>query len=93
MILSLYNYSNSLIIFQNFLKIDIEIANINVAKYGVLNDLKGNLTKARTILKKSLDSISLARALISRSDKSFLCDKEYVSEIFYLKYKMSIYLL
>lgn len=60
---------------------DLDLANINVAKYGVLNDAKGNLTKARTILKKSLDSIALARALISRADKSFLCDKEYVSEL------------
>jgi hypothetical protein len=54
--------------------------NINVEKYGILNDVKGNLVKARNILRKSLDSIALARAVISRSDKSFLCDKEYVSE-------------
>ena len=54
--------------------------NINVEKYGILNDVKGNLIKARNILKKSLDSIALARAVISRTDKTFLCDKEYVSE-------------
>lgn len=54
--------------------------NINVEKYGILNDVKGNLVKARNILRKSLDSIALARAVISRTDKSFLCDKEYVSE-------------
>lgn len=54
--------------------------NINVEKYGILNDVKGNLVKARNILGKSLDSIALARAVISRTDKTFLCDKEYVSE-------------
>lgn len=54
--------------------------NINVEKYGILNDVKGNLVKARNILRKSLDSIALARAVISRADKTFLCDKEYVSE-------------
>ena len=54
--------------------------NINVEKYGILNDVKGNLVKARNILRKSLDSIALARAVISRTDKTFLCDKEYVSE-------------
>lgn len=56
---------------------DLDLANINSKKYGVANDLKGNLIKARVILKNSIDSISLARALISRADKSFLCDKEY----------------
>lgn len=49
-------------------------------RYGVSNDVKGNLNKSKNILKKSLDSISAARAWISRADKTFLCDKEYVNE-------------
>ena len=36
-----------------------------------------NLLKAKTILKKALNSIAHARACISKSDKTFLCDKDY----------------
>jgi hypothetical protein len=42
------------------------------------SDVKGNLVKAKKILKKSLQSISSARASISKSDKTCLCNKNYV---------------
>lgn len=41
-------------------------------------DVKGNLLKAKTILKNSLPSLAAARAAISKSDKSCLCNKNYV---------------
>ena len=45
------------------------------------NDVKGNLLKAKKILKKSLPSLAAARAAISKSDKSCLCNKNYVRKI------------
>ena len=48
-------------------------------RFGISNDIKGNLLKSKNILKKALHSIAHARAEVSRSDKSFMCDKDYVS--------------
>ena len=48
-------------------------------KYGVSYDVRENLFKAQTILKKSTISISAARASISKTDKTFMCDKNYVN--------------
>ena len=48
-------------------------------KYGLSYDVRGNLIKSKQILKKALDSIAEARASISKADKSFMCDKNYVS--------------
>jgi len=50
-------------------------------KYGVSYDVRENLLKAQIILKKSWISISAARASISQTDKTFLCDKNYVNII------------
>ena len=50
-------------------------------KYGVSYDVRENLLKAQNILKKSWISISAARASISQTDKTFLCDKNYVNII------------
>ncbi len=47
-------------------------------KYAPSKDTHGNLIKAKSILKKALVSVSDARASISKSDKTFLCDKNYV---------------
>jgi hypothetical protein len=49
-------------------------------RFGASADVKGNLQKARIILNKSLSSIAAARALTSRTDKTFLCDKDYSQE-------------
>ena len=43
----------------------------------ISNDVNESLLKAKVILKKALHSISQARASISKSDKSCLCDKDY----------------
>ena len=48
-------------------------------KYGVSYDVRENLFKAQKILKRSCVSISAARAAISKTDKTFMCDKNYVS--------------
>lgn len=47
-------------------------------RFGISNDIRGNLLKSKTILSKALDSIAHARANVSRSDKTFMCDKDYV---------------
>lgn len=46
-------------------------------EYIISNDVHENLLKAKIILKKALFSISQARASISKSDKTCLCDKDY----------------
>lgn len=43
----------------------------------ITRDVRGNLLKAKKILKKSLQSLANARASISKSDKSHLCDINY----------------
>lgn len=48
-------------------------------RFGASNDIRGNLVKAKYVLKKALDSISIARATVSKVDKSCICDKDYVS--------------
>ncbi len=53
-----------------------------IESYGdklITNDVRTNLLRAKSILKKSLESISNARASISKTDKSCLCNKNYVS--------------
>ena len=61
-------------------------------KYGVSYDVRENLFKAQTILKKSTVSISAARASISKTDKTFMCDKNYVNFSFhYYKYNSRYY--
>ena len=49
-------------------------------KYGVSYDVRENLFKAQNILKRSCVSISTARASISKTDKTFMCDKNYDEE-------------
>ena len=47
-------------------------------RFGISNDIRGNLVKSKNILSRALNSIAHARANVSRSDKTFMCDKDYV---------------
>ena len=52
-----------------------------IESYGeklITRDVRGNLLKAKRILKKALHAVASARACISKWDKSCLCDKNYV---------------
>lgn len=51
-------------------------------RFGVSTDVRGNLLKAKSIIKTGLVSMASARAATSRTDKTFLCDKEYVIILF-----------
>ena len=57
-------------------------------RFGISNDVRGNLLKSKNILNKALDSIAHARANISRSDKTFMCDKDYVWADFFSFYEI-----
>ena len=67
---------------NTFIKDLFEISDGALDRFGASNDVRGNLQKARVILNKSLTSIAAARASTSRTDKTFLCDKDYVNLAF-----------
>lgn len=60
-------------------------------RFGASTDVRGNLVKAKLILKKALNSITSARASVSRTDKTFLCDKDYVILSFKLRINLKFF--
>ena len=54
------------------------MSDITNDRFGISNDVRGNLLKSKNILSKALHSIANARANVSRSDKTFMCDRDYV---------------
>lgn len=59
--------------------LDFEYSEISSERFGASNDIKRNLIKAKYVLKKALDTISIARATVSKADKSCICDKDHVN--------------
>ncbi|RNA15266.1 cilia- and flagella-associated 54, partial [Brachionus plicatilis] len=74
----------------NLTKLNFEFSEISSERFGVSNDIRGNLIKAKYVLKKALMAISLARATVSKTDKSCLCDKDYTLDFVELGLKTNV---
>ncbi|CAF0930684.1 unnamed protein product [Brachionus calyciflorus] len=74
----------------NLTKLNFEFSDIASERFGASNDIRGNLLRAKQVLKKALVAVSLARATVSRPDKTFLCDKDYNLDFVELGLKTSV---